>query len=84
MEISISNDEVNLEWIQIFNKQYLVLAKNANLRCLGEVLCVEVADKVNANMCCFFSYLKYTPFQHMQVECLRKLNMIVKLSTPLA
>ena len=50
MEISISNDEVNLEWIQIFNKQHLVLAKNANLRCLGEVLCVEVADKVNANI----------------------------------
>ena len=51
MEISISNDEVNLEWIQIFNKQYLVLAKNANLHYLGEVLCVEVADKVDANMC---------------------------------
>ena len=84
MEISISNDEVNLEWIQIFNKQYLVLAKNANLRCLGEVLCVEVADKVDANRCCFFSYLKYTPFQHMQVECLRKLNVIVKISTPIA
>ena len=28
----------------------LVLAKNINLHCLGEVLCIEVADKVNANI----------------------------------
>ena len=44
---------------------------------VGELLCVEVADKVNANMCCFFVFEVHAISTHAR-EVLEKIEYSCK------